>query len=170
MSALGAAVLVAVELALDHWFYLYVVWFLPLVIVALLARGATRSPALAAPVPAPAAAAAAASGTATGRPELLHSEPGQGAETHSLPTAVRLRFNQPMRLERLRVYDSGGVEHPVRVSRDAARPSLEQRGGFARLPPGDYRAEWSASSPAGETISGTLFFRAKPNEQQRAGP
>src|SRR3712207_2286349 len=79
--------------------------------------------AFAAPVPAPAAAAAAASGTATGRPELLHSEPSQGAETHSLPTAVRLRFNQPMHLERLRVYDSGGVEHPVRVSRDAAMPS-----------------------------------------------
>ena len=121
--------------------------------------------AFAAPSPAPAATATA---TTTGRPALLYSDPAQGAETHSLPTAVRLRFNQPMRLERLRVYDSGGVEHPVRMSHDSARPSLEQRGGFARLPPGDYRAEWAASSPSGETISGTLFFRAKPNEQQRA--
>lgn len=103
-------------------------------------------------------------------PALLRSEPAQGADTRSLPTAVRLRFNRPMRLDRLKVYDSEGVEQPVRLSRDAATPSLEQRGGFARLQPGHYRVEWTASSPAGETISGTLSFRAKPSEQQRAGP
>lgn len=123
---------------------------------------------LAALAAAPASAASPAA--AADRPALLHSEPAQGAETRSLPTAVRLRFNQPMRLERLKVYDSAGAEQPVRLSRDAAAPSLEQRGGFARLRPGDYRADWVASSPAGETISGTLFFRARPNEQQRAGP
>jgi hypothetical protein len=37
VAALGAAVMIAVQLALAHWFYLYVVWFLPLVLVALLA-------------------------------------------------------------------------------------------------------------------------------------
>jgi len=37
VAALGAAVLVAVQLTVDHWFYLYLVWFLPLVLVALLA-------------------------------------------------------------------------------------------------------------------------------------
>ena len=36
VAALGAAVLIALQLALDHWFYLYLVWFLPLVLVALL--------------------------------------------------------------------------------------------------------------------------------------
>ncbi|HEX2162187.1 MAG TPA: hypothetical protein VHF88_10255 [Thermoleophilaceae bacterium] len=35
VAALGAAVLVAVQLAASHWFYLYVVWFFPLAIVAL---------------------------------------------------------------------------------------------------------------------------------------
>lgn len=123
---------------------------------------------LAALAAAPAAAAAPA--TTTGGPALLHSDPAQGAETRSLPVAVRLRFNQPMRLERLKLYNSEGVEQAVRLSRDSATPSLEHRGGFARLRPGGYRAEWSASSPAGETISGTLFFLAKPGEQQRAGP
>jgi hypothetical protein len=39
--AMAAAVLVALQLAVDHWFYLYLAWFLPLVIV-LLARGAQR--------------------------------------------------------------------------------------------------------------------------------
>lgn len=34
VAALGAAVLVAVELAATHWFYLYVVWFAPLALVA----------------------------------------------------------------------------------------------------------------------------------------
>ena len=36
-AALAAAVVIAVQLVVTHWFYLYVVWFLPLVLVALLA-------------------------------------------------------------------------------------------------------------------------------------
>jgi hypothetical protein len=35
VAALGGAVLIAVQLAASHWFYLYVVWFLPLALVAL---------------------------------------------------------------------------------------------------------------------------------------
>jgi hypothetical protein len=38
MAACGAAVLIALQLGLDYWFFLYVVWFFPLVLVALLAR------------------------------------------------------------------------------------------------------------------------------------
>jgi hypothetical protein len=34
VAALGAAVLVAVQLGATHWFYFYVVWFLPLVLAA----------------------------------------------------------------------------------------------------------------------------------------
>lgn len=37
-AALGAVVLIALQLSLTYWFYLYVVWFFPLVIVALLGR------------------------------------------------------------------------------------------------------------------------------------
>jgi hypothetical protein len=37
LAALGAAVLIALQLAATHWFYLYVVWFTPFVLVALLA-------------------------------------------------------------------------------------------------------------------------------------
>lgn len=36
VAALGAAVIIAVQLAATHWFYLYVVWFTPFVLVALL--------------------------------------------------------------------------------------------------------------------------------------
>jgi hypothetical protein len=39
VAALGAAVLIAVQLGLSHWFYLYIVWWLPLALIALL--GAT---------------------------------------------------------------------------------------------------------------------------------
>ncbi len=35
VAALGGALLIAVELTAEHWFYLYIVWFLPLVLVAL---------------------------------------------------------------------------------------------------------------------------------------
>jgi hypothetical protein len=37
LAALCAAVLIAVQLGVSHWFYLYLVWFLPLVFVTLLA-------------------------------------------------------------------------------------------------------------------------------------
>jgi hypothetical protein len=43
VSALSAAILIAVELSLTHWFYLYIVWFFPLVMLALL--GADPRPA-----------------------------------------------------------------------------------------------------------------------------
>ncbi len=38
LAACAAAVLIALQLAATHWFYLYVVWFFPLVMIALLAR------------------------------------------------------------------------------------------------------------------------------------
>ncbi len=37
VAALGAAVLIAVQLTASYWFYLYIVWFVPFVLVALLA-------------------------------------------------------------------------------------------------------------------------------------
>ena len=39
VAALAAAVLIAAQLTADHWFYLYIVWFLPGVLVALAIRG-----------------------------------------------------------------------------------------------------------------------------------
>ena len=52
VAALAAAVLIAFQLGITHWFYLYVVWFFPAVMLALLAPGAPRSPSPAA-APAP---------------------------------------------------------------------------------------------------------------------
>jgi hypothetical protein len=40
VAALAAAVIIAVQLPALHWFYLYIVWFLPLVLVAVLGAGA----------------------------------------------------------------------------------------------------------------------------------
>jgi hypothetical protein len=40
LAALAAALIIAVQLPALHWFYLYIVWFFPLVIVAVLASGA----------------------------------------------------------------------------------------------------------------------------------
>ena len=42
LAALGAGVLIAVEIAAAHWFYLYLPWFLGLMMVALLAREPAR--------------------------------------------------------------------------------------------------------------------------------
>ncbi len=38
IAALGASLMIAVELIAEHWFYLYIVWFLPLLLVALCLR------------------------------------------------------------------------------------------------------------------------------------
>jgi hypothetical protein len=60
VAALAAAVLIALQLGVTHWFYLYIVWFFPVVMVAVLGfhparvgalEVATRSPE---PAPAPA--------------------------------------------------------------------------------------------------------------------
>jgi hypothetical protein len=42
VAALGAAVLIALQLGITHWFYLYIVWFFPLVMVALLGSHPSR--------------------------------------------------------------------------------------------------------------------------------
>jgi hypothetical protein len=44
VAALGAAVLIALQLAVTHWFYLYVVWFVPFVLVAVLGAYRERMP------------------------------------------------------------------------------------------------------------------------------
>jgi hypothetical protein len=38
LAALAAAVTIGAQLGVTHWFYLYIVWFLPFVLVALFAR------------------------------------------------------------------------------------------------------------------------------------
>jgi len=54
VAALGAALLIALQLTLQHWFYLYIVWFYPLLLVAMAAlpSRATSSPAEPEPSPA----------------------------------------------------------------------------------------------------------------------
>jgi hypothetical protein len=44
LAALSAALLVGFEIALTHWFYLYIVWFFPFVAFVLLAPGIRRPP------------------------------------------------------------------------------------------------------------------------------
>ena len=38
LAALTAAILIALQLGVTHWFYLYIPWFFPLVMIALLGR------------------------------------------------------------------------------------------------------------------------------------
>jgi hypothetical protein len=45
VAGLGAAVVIAVQLAATHWFYLYVVWFVPFVLVTVLGAYRERAPA-----------------------------------------------------------------------------------------------------------------------------
>jgi hypothetical protein len=45
LAAVAAAVLIAVELGLNYWFYLYLVWFFPFMVVAVFARYRVGDPA-----------------------------------------------------------------------------------------------------------------------------
>jgi hypothetical protein len=38
LAALSAAILIALQLGVSHWFYLYIPWFFGLVMIALLGR------------------------------------------------------------------------------------------------------------------------------------
>ncbi|HEY6551022.1 MAG TPA: hypothetical protein VIY71_07480, partial [Solirubrobacterales bacterium] len=38
VAALGVALLIGVQLTMHHWFYLYIVWFYPLLLVAMASR------------------------------------------------------------------------------------------------------------------------------------
>lgn len=44
LAAAAAAILIALQLGIEHWFYLYIPWFFPLVMIALLARGGEQGP------------------------------------------------------------------------------------------------------------------------------
>jgi hypothetical protein len=44
LAAACAAILIAVELGIEHWFYLYIPWFFPLVMIALLGARPERTP------------------------------------------------------------------------------------------------------------------------------
>jgi hypothetical protein len=55
VAALGAAVLLATQFVAIHWFYLYIVWFTPFVLVALFGEYSTARGRLQEPVPAPVA-------------------------------------------------------------------------------------------------------------------
>jgi hypothetical protein len=71
LAALGAAVLIALQLPVNHWFYLYVVWFVPFVLVA--SFGAVTAP------PAP----AAGESTWHAHPSRLPRAPRSATDPHS---------------------------------------------------------------------------------------
>jgi hypothetical protein len=62
LAALAAALLIAIQVTANHWFYPYVVWFAPLVLVAVFAQQRGPEPSL---LGRPRAAAGASSGRAS---------------------------------------------------------------------------------------------------------
>jgi hypothetical protein len=75
VAALGAAVLIALQLPVNHWFYLYVVWFVPFVLVTVFGAYRATSP------PAPAA------GESTGRAHPSRPPPVPRSATGPHPTS-----------------------------------------------------------------------------------
>ncbi len=93
LAAACAAVLIALQLGLEYWFYLYIVWFFPLVMIALLAAPARPTP------PDPASLLAAdrpdrsiigqqsSTATATPAPQGVASEPARSSSLATAPSS-----------------------------------------------------------------------------------
>ena len=76
VAALGAAVVIALQLPVNHWFYLYVVWFVPFVLVASFGAIALPEPAAAESTPrAHPSLPPPAPRSTTGRPATSRSAP-----------------------------------------------------------------------------------------------
>jgi hypothetical protein len=76
LAAACAAVLIALQLGLEYWFYLYIVWFFPLVMLALLAGAASE----------PARSSQPATAWSSGSP--LHSATGPLRRSGSAPASA----------------------------------------------------------------------------------
>ena len=93
---------------------------------------------------------------------LLGSDPAEGAVLASPPAAITLRFNEPVRLTAIRLFEADGTEWPLQRPRDMA-PRPEHGAGLGRvLTPGPWRVVWRAISADGHEIGGTLRFRLEP--------
>ena len=102
LAAAAAAILIALQLGIEHWFYLYIPWFFPLVMIALLV------PAARSPLADPAA--------------LLAEDPGEdGPLEATAPQAPQGVPSEPARWSRPAVAWSSGS--PRRSARDPPRRS-----------------------------------------------
>ena len=93
---------------------------------------------------------------------LLGSDPAAGAALPGPPAAITLRFNEPVRLTAIRLFEADGTEWPLERPRDMA-PRAEHGARLGRaLTPGPWRVVWRAISADGHEIGGTLRFRLEP--------
>ncbi|WPB87324.1 copper resistance CopC family protein [Sediminicoccus rosea] len=99
-----------------------------------------------------------APGLALAHSELSGSTPPQGARLAAPPGEFVLRFNEPVQVTSLRLFDAAGQALPLQREGDAA-PRREARATpAAPLPPGALRLEWRAISADGHPIRGSLRF------------
>lgn len=101
VAALGAAVVIALQIGLTHWFYLYLVWFLPLTLVAPGSIRRARPPSATAVTSPATSSGGPRSRTAAASALAPSSQPGAGAarRTCSMVSARRRvtpRITTPM--------------------------------------------------------------------------
>lgn len=115
------------------------------------------------------AAAIFAISLAAAAPALAHSDvhlsdPPDGAVLRAAPSAIVLRFQEPVRVMTLRLLDGAGQER--RLAREGTRTAVvrEARASVQdRLAPGDYRVEWRGASEDGHVGGGAVRFRVEPD-------
>jgi methionine-rich copper-binding protein CopC len=94
--------------------------------------------------------------------ELRGSEPAEGARLAAPPTALVLRFNEPVQVTTLRLLDANGAPVALRRGTEPRPAPLARAEPAAPLPPGAWRLEWRAISADGHPIRGVLRFTVLP--------
>lgn len=96
---------------------------------------------------------------------LAHSqkevvEPADNATVRGTPPAIRMIFDEAMRITQIRLTDGGG--RPFALSRtDRMQPVTDFRAAPVQLPPGTYRVQWRGISLDGHTMEGAWTFRVE---------
>ncbi len=92
LAAACAAVTIAVQLGLEHWFYLYIAWFFPLVMLALLARRGEPWPTPFEPSSAPARSTLPAAARSIGSAPPSATGPPQRSQSGSASASAMTRW------------------------------------------------------------------------------
>ena len=92
---------------------------------------------------------------------LLESSPVANATVTSVPSELRLRFNNRIekRLSRVRLVDDRGEARDLPVAADGAADQLTAP--LSEVAPGRYRVEWQVLSTDGHVVSGRFSFTVK---------
>ena len=106
--------------------------------------------------------------TALAHTSLKASVPASGTIVTSSPKSVTLEFVKPVRLTLVRVESVGGNDRKLDFSPGEVSAKFETDA--PELSPGRNAIHWTALSPDGHVIDGTIILVLRPENSSRSSP